>query len=94
MDLTEDETVALGTYCEALMQDASFNTLARYFELSIYQSFMSTGPLETQKREKLYAEHNGVHNFLSMMKALVMEKDKILNPALSPEDDDAQEMTY
>ncbi len=79
--------MTLGTFCEALASDETFNTLVRHFEISSYQTFMSTAAGDKTGREQLYAELQGLRGFLGLMQALVERKTELLNPAPSPDDD-------
>lgn len=89
MDLTNDEVLTLGAYCDALMNDEHFNTLARLAEVSAFQAFANTAANDKDGRERAYAEFNGFRNFLEQMRALVEMRKELLEEPTPSSDDDA-----
>lgn len=78
--MTDDETVALGNFCENLMTNPMFNTLVEQFEKQIVNHFMQTEPHEAKRREGIYASYSGVRDFLANMKAIVIQRDGLIAP--------------
>lgn len=79
--MNPDQIVALGTYCEALMRDDAFNMLCEMHKQQLVQGMLSTQPHEAKRREGIYAEVWGLHNFLALMKGFVDARDAILTEA-------------
>jgi hypothetical protein len=52
MNRDEDEVIALGNYCEALMLHDSFNTLFEEFKQENVDLMLGTAPHELKKRER------------------------------------------
>lgn len=93
-DMTDDDVVELGSFCEALRLHPSFNVLIKQFEMNIVEHMMSTAPHETKKRDGIYAQCTGFRDFLSHMDAIALQKHKILDaqkPAVSEDDPQAEE---
>lgn len=86
---SEQETLALGAYCETLLSDEFFNQLVREYELSTFQNFQSSAPSDVAGREALYHEFNGVSTFIASMANAVEARDNLLKPAAPSSDDDA-----
>lgn len=78
-DLSEDEIIELGNFCEALRLHPQWNALIKTFELQIVDHMMSTEPHESKKREGVYASCLGVRDLISHMKVFVETKQKILD---------------
>lgn len=87
MELSDDDRVALGNYCEDLLQQRSFNEIVQCYELSTTQALLSTAPQERDIRERHYHELKGVSGLLSMMIEFVKIKDQLINPPPSAEAD-------
>ena len=90
MNLSNDDTMTLGDYCENLFGEEAFNTLVRHAEQSAFQSFQNTPPNDKSGREQAYFELNGLRNFLGMMEAIMNRRDEILQEieaSLSSSDD-------
>lgn len=79
--MNPDQIVALGTYCEALMRDDTFNMLCELRKQTLVQGMIGTQPHEAKRREGIYAEVWGLLNFLAMMKGFVDARDAILAEA-------------
>lgn len=89
--MTEHEQIVLGEYCEDLLQQESFNTLAELFAKQKFDDFIATDLTEKDKREATFASCKALADFLGLMKACVEVKNHILEkdkPAL-PEDEGA-----
>lgn len=76
-NLSEDQIIELGNFCEALRLHPQFNALLKSFELQIVDHMMSTEPHEAKKREGIYASCLGVRDFQAHMNAFVEAKEKI-----------------
>lgn len=76
--MTDDETIALGEYCEDLMRQENFNVLVQQFELQCFQHIMTTAPHETKTREGVFAKYCGLRDFLGHVKACVEQKNDTL----------------
>jgi hypothetical protein len=83
--MTDDEIVALGSFCETLMGYDAWSVLVGQYEQPVFQHFMMTEPHEQKKREGIYANFSGTQDFLSHMKALIEQKNKLLQPQELPE---------
>lgn len=92
-DLTEDQIVSLGHFCEYLREQPLWNQLLKTFELQIVSHMMSTEPHEAKKREGIYASCLGVRDLQAHMNAFVEEKKKLTEqPTTAPSEYDAQPM--
>jgi hypothetical protein len=78
--MTDDEIVTLSSSCETLMGYDAWRVLVEQYEQQIFQHFSTTSPHEQKKREGIYADFQGTQDFLTQMKALVEQKDKLLQP--------------
>jgi hypothetical protein len=85
--MNEDEIITLGQYAEDLLHNECFNVLAAQYTTNITQNLLSTAPAAKQEREDLYNYYLGYTNFLVHLKAVVDEKNRLLNPAPSEETD-------
>jgi hypothetical protein len=89
MNLTEDELVTLGIFCEALLQHEHWQRLVSVFEHQQFASFMGTDAKSVKEREHIYAQFSGVQAFLGTLADLVKLKAQIeQRNAPSSEDDD------
>jgi hypothetical protein len=52
--VTDDEIVALGSFCETLMCHSAWAIVAEQFEQHCFQQIMTTEPHEQKKREGIY----------------------------------------
>jgi hypothetical protein len=85
--LTDDEIVALGTYCADTLNDPNFNLLVQQYELQIVSHILGTEAHETKKREGIYASALGFREFLGHMKAILSEAQKLSEPQAASEYD-------
>jgi hypothetical protein len=91
VNVTDDEVVALGDFCETLLQQPSFNHLVALREDDLAKTILSTAPHEKDIREAAHASYNGLREFLGVMKSLVDRKRVLTEtsePDLSPDDGD------
>jgi hypothetical protein len=93
MNRDEDEVIALGNYCEALMLHDSFNTLFEEFKQENVDLMLGTAPHELKKREGIYAEMNGFRAFMALMQGYVIRRNEILKrndpqPSIAVSDDE------
>lgn len=79
--MNEQDIVALGHYCEALMRDDTFNSLCGIYKHQSFLAMMSSQPHEVKNREGIYAQVQGLQNFLGMLASFVQQKDAILAAA-------------
>lgn len=79
-DLTDDQVIALGSFCRSTRLHSQFNVLLKQFEVQIVQHMMSTDAHETKKREGIYATMVGVRDFLAHMDAVALEAEKLTTP--------------
>lgn len=89
--MTEQETIELGEYSEALFKQQHFTTLVKLCEEQLVHDFLNTGDLEKTKREAIYSTLKGFREFMGLMRTIVDMKNEALKknePALS-EDTDA-----
>lgn len=87
--MNDDQTVALGAFCEALMRDETFNVLCSIYKQNAFEAMMASAPHETKTREAVYHDVWGLQNFLGMMQGYVNQKDQIIADAQAqPEQDD------
>jgi hypothetical protein len=75
--VTNEEIVELGMYCEGLLQQEPFRILVEQYELNCFQHFVSTAAHEQKKRDGIYAQFNGLKDFLGMIANVVDAKNKI-----------------
>lgn len=89
--MTEDEVIALGQYCESLLQQEHFTTLVKQFETQTIEHLLTTRSEEKERREDIYQSMSGVRDFLSLMKFFVQKKDDLIEEAekTEPSEDDA-----
>jgi hypothetical protein len=91
-DLSDDELLEIGNFCEALRLHPQFTALLKSFELQIVHNMMSTEPHESKKREGVYASCLGVRDFQAHMNAFVQAKDKLVEKQKpEPSEYDAQQ---
>lgn len=93
MNRDEDEVIALGNYCEALMLHDSFNALFEEFKQDNVDLMLGTAPHELKKREGIYAEMNGFRAFMALMQGYVIRRNEILKrndpqPSIAVSDDE------
>jgi len=79
-DLTDDQTIELGRFCEALKLHPQFNVLIKQFELQIVHGICATEPHEQKKREGIYASFCGVRDLLAHMDTVAMQAVKLTTP--------------
>jgi hypothetical protein len=83
--MTDDEIVALGSFCETLLGYQAWGVLVEQYEQQIFQHFMTTSPHEQKKREGVYASFVGFQDFMAHMKAIIEQKNKLLHPEPLPD---------
>lgn len=84
----QDELIALGDYCETLMNHHMFNVVVQCFDAKTTQSLLNTAPGDKETRERHYHEIQGVRGLLSMMVDLVKQKNDLIDQTQAPSDDD------
>lgn len=88
--MTDDETIEIGCWAEALFDDSNFRLAVDQFEKHIFEHFMATDPKNKMEREGLYLQYQGAKDFLAHLRAYVEQKDLTLQrnelQALSQED--------
>jgi hypothetical protein len=90
VDLSDDEKVVLGQFCDSILTADAFAFITNLYETSTVQQLLTTKPQDRGKRDDLYFRIQGVRDFLALMAQLVNEKDRLLDnsPKPSAEDDD------
>lgn len=83
--MTDDEIVALGSFCETVLSQHAWTVITDQFEQQLFLHMMQTKPHELKAREGIYATYQGFQDFVSHMKAIVAQKDKILQPEPLPD---------
>lgn len=85
-DLTDDEIIAVGSFCETVTQQQAWRVLTDTFEQQIFQHMMCTEAQEQKKREGIYASFSGVRDFIAHINALIVQKNKLTAPPEPSED--------
>lgn len=83
-----DTVLRVGSYCETLLADPTFQFLCMYFEQNAVGEMLSTQDHETKKRESIYSRIKANREFLLMMKAFIEDKNKSLEPIETDQIDD------
>jgi hypothetical protein len=83
--MDENQTAHLGDFCERLLGDADFNTVAQLFEAQTISALLSTKRSDTDTRETLFATVSSVRDFISFMADLVEMKRKLTEPEALPD---------
>lgn len=65
--MNDNEILAKGELCEALLASADFTTILGQYELTIAADLLATAPHEQKKREQLYATLWGARGLLEFM---------------------------
>ena len=86
-DLSEDELITIGSFCQTVKQSHAWLILTDTFEQQTFQHMMTTEPHELKKRESIYASFSGVRDFITHMDAFIAAKDKLTAQPLPPEDE-------
>lgn len=84
MQLTEDQIVALGDFCETLREAPDFQEIVSQFEQQIVGHMLATEPHELKKREGYYASLMGVREFLGHIAAIKNQRDQIITRNNAP----------
>lgn len=66
--MNDNEILATGELCEALLASSKFTTIVAQYELTIAADFLATAPADKSKREELYASLWGARGLLEYMK--------------------------
>lgn len=88
MNLSEDEKITLGDFCERTLCDDAFSAITNLYETATVQQLLSTKPQDRGRRDELFFSIRGVRDFLSLMAQLVAEKNRLLDTTPEPSDDD------
>lgn len=83
-----DTLVALGNYCEGLIQDPSFQFVSAFFEQQLVAELLASKPHETKAREFIYSKISAHREFLSSLADFVKERDEAQQPQPDHLDDD------
>lgn len=76
----DEDVVALGDYCEKVLEAPHFNSLFDEFKSDRFNMMLSTKPHETKMREGIYAEMNALGEFLALMKSYVDKRNDLIEP--------------
>ena len=87
MNLTDDEIIVMGTFCETVLDSALFSTLTTQYETSTVQQLLSTKPQDRIVRDQHYYAVRGVRDFLSLMAHYVAEKHRLIELEHKPSED-------
>jgi hypothetical protein len=90
MNLSDDEIVSLGLFCENLMQQDLFQVLVNVIEQQTFAEFATTKPHEKNAREAVYARFDAFRGFLGTMGELARHAQGILEQHNAPSDLDEQ----
>lgn len=88
MNISDEEKLVLGEFCEHVLMNEAFTFIANHYETSTVQQLLSTKPQERGRRDELYSAIRGVRDFLDLMASLVAEKNRLLDPTPKPSEDD------
>lgn len=80
MNLTDDEKIALGDFCEMVLNDDRFSFITQQYETSTVQSLLMTKPQDRERRDELYFAVRGVKDLLGLMADLAREKNRLITP--------------
>ncbi len=83
--MNDNEILATGELCEALLSSMQFLDVVGKYELSIAADFLATKQADKDKREELYASLWGARGLLEYMKLNAAAAHAIRNPE-PPED--------
>ncbi len=86
--MNDDEIILLGDYCESVLNHDFFTVVVQQFEQQCFVHWASTDPKNIKEREAIYLKRNALNDFLSHMKAFVLQRDETnkRNAALSAQD--------
>ena len=65
--MNDNDILATGTLCAALLVSSDFKQVVSWYEQSIAAAFLSTGSGDTAKREELYANLWGARDLLTFI---------------------------
>lgn len=91
--MTDEDKVDLGLFSLGLLNHDSFNRLVHLFERQTALAILSTKPDDAKLREALYAEHQGLGQFLGYLKSIVKEAERLTAeqpPETATVDDDEE----
>lgn len=74
--MTEQEQLALGSYCHELMADERFNQLITLTEASLSLQMLESK--DAEEREKVHSIYKGMTYLLDTMQQFVINKDQIV----------------
>jgi hypothetical protein len=83
-----DTLVAVGDFCENLLNETHFQFVAAYFEQNLLAEMLATKAHEAKAREFIYAKIMAHREFLSSLANFVKEKDEARKPHQDHLDDD------
>ncbi len=78
--MKDNEILATGTLCAALLVSSDFKQVVSWYEQSIAAAFLSTGPGDTTKREELYANLWGARDLLTFIETTAAAAKAITEP--------------
>lgn len=78
--MTDEQILATGELCEALLASDSFHTVVAQYEMTIAADILATKPEDTAKREELYSSLWGARGLLEYMKLNANAAASIKNP--------------
>lgn len=78
--MNDNEILATGTLCAALLVSSDFKTVIGWYEQSIAAAFLSTGSGDTAKREELYANLWGARDLLTFIETTAAAAKAITEP--------------
>lgn len=80
MNLSDDDKIALGDYCDQVLRDERFAVITNLFETATVQQLLSTKPQDRGRRDELFFSVRGVRDLLQLMAQLAVEKNRLLDP--------------
>lgn len=78
MTLTEDQIIALGQFCETLMQSDAYNAVHEMFKKQCIDAVFNSASDAHADRERVYTELHGVSKFNGLMTTLVQQRAQII----------------
>lgn len=83
-----DDILNVGSYCEQLLQNPTFQFISGYFEQGAVGELLATKPHETKTRESIYARVTAHREFLNLLVHFVQQKKEATEPQPDQSDDD------
>lgn len=65
--MTEDQKLALGSYCTGLLGDETFQALIDLYSQQCAFDLLNTEPKHKEERESIYASYQGFTGFLALL---------------------------